>query len=76
MTTPESRGTERQWPAYEADLLPRPWMVEVSRERIGQAWRAEDHAALMRHLEAVDQLLLAWFERYGAIGNSSSAVSW
>jgi len=52
-------------PAFEVDSLPRPWIVEASRERIGQPWRAEDHVALLEHLQAVDQLLLEWFQRYG-----------
>ena len=71
MTFPISEGTEGQPPSIDSDLLPRPWIVETSQERIGQPWRAEDHAALLQHLEAVDQLLLAWFQRYGPTNEGS-----
>ena len=37
----------------------RKWIGEVSAERIGQAWRAEDHEALLRTMRAADELTIA-----------------
>ena len=72
MTFRASWTVEERPSTFETDLLRRPWIVETSRERIGQPWRAEDHAALLQHLQAVDQLLLAWLQRYGPPRDLSS----
>jgi len=37
----------------------RKWIGDVSAERIGQLWRAEDHEALLRTMRAADELTLA-----------------
>ena len=37
----------------------RKWIGDVSAERVGQMWRAEDHEALLRAMRAADELTLA-----------------
>ena len=37
----------------------RKWIGDVSTDRIGQLWRAEDHEALLRTMRAADELTLA-----------------
>ena len=37
----------------------RKWIGDVSAERVGQLWRAEDHEALIRTMRAADELTLA-----------------
>lgn len=37
----------------------RKWIGDLSAERIGQVWRAEDHEALLRTMRAADELTLA-----------------
>jgi hypothetical protein len=37
-------------------LTARKWICEVSAERVGSVWRAEDHEALVRTLRAADEL--------------------
>ena len=37
----------------------RKWIGDVSAERVGQMWRAEDHEALLRAMRAADELSLA-----------------
>ena len=37
----------------------RKWIGDVSAERVGQLWRAEDHEALLRTMRAADELTLA-----------------
>ena len=37
----------------------RKWIGDVSAERIGQVWRAEDHEALLWTMRAADDLTLA-----------------
>lgn len=37
----------------------RKWIGDVSADRIGQVWRAEDHEALLRTMRAADDLTLA-----------------
>ena len=37
----------------------RKWIGDVSAERVGQVWRAEDHEALLRTMRAADELTLA-----------------
>ena len=37
----------------------RKWIGDVSAERIGKVWRAEDHEALLRTMRAADELTLA-----------------
>ena len=37
----------------------RKWIGDVSAERVGQLWRAEDHEALLRTMHAADELTLA-----------------
>lgn len=39
------------------DLIPaRKWIGDVSLERVGKVWRAEDHEALVRVMRATDKL--------------------
>ena len=40
-------------------LMVRKWIGDVSAERVGQVWRAEDHEALIRTMRAADELTLA-----------------
>src|SRR3981081_4855430 len=40
-------------------LAVRKWIGDVSADRIGQVWRAEDHEALLRTMRAADELTLA-----------------
>jgi hypothetical protein len=40
-------------------LMVRKWIGDVSAERVGQLWRAEDHEALIRTMRAADELTLA-----------------
>ncbi len=37
----------------------RKWIGDVSAERVGQLWRAEDHQALLRTMRAADELTIA-----------------
>lgn len=37
----------------------RKWIGEISAERVGQIWRAEDHEALLTTMHAADELTLA-----------------
>jgi hypothetical protein len=37
----------------------RKWIGDVSAERIGQLWRAEDHEVLLTTMRAADELTLA-----------------
>src|ERR1700682_3142366 len=37
----------------------RKWIGDVSADRVGQVWRAEDHEALLRTMRAADELTLA-----------------
>ena len=37
----------------------RKWIGDVSAERVGQLWRSEDHEALLRTMQAADELTLA-----------------
>src|ERR1700736_214574 len=37
----------------------RKWIGDVSADRVGQVWRAEDHEALLRTMRAADDLILA-----------------
>ena len=37
----------------------RKWIGDVSADRGGQVWRAEDHEALLRTVRAADELTLA-----------------
>ena len=37
----------------------RKWIGDVSAERVGQMWRAEDHEVLIRSMRAADELSLA-----------------
>ena len=37
----------------------RKWIGDVSAERVGQVWLAEDHEALLRTMRAADELTLA-----------------
>lgn len=39
-----------------AALAARKWICEISAERVGSVWRAEDHEALVRTMRAADQL--------------------
>jgi hypothetical protein len=39
-----------------AALAARKWICEISAERVGSVWRAEDHEALLRTMRAADQL--------------------
>lgn len=48
-------GQEQFNPALSA----RKWIGDVSAERIGRTWRAEDHEALTRTMRAADELTLA-----------------
>jgi len=48
-------GQEQSNPALAA----RKWIGDVSAERVGQTWRAEDHEALSRTMRAADELTLA-----------------
>ncbi len=34
----------------------RTWICEASAQRVGQTWREEDHAALVRNMRAADRL--------------------
>ena len=40
-------------------LIVRKWIGDVSAERVGQIWRAEDHEALIRAMRAADELTVA-----------------
>ena len=40
-------------------LAVRKWIGDVSADRVGQVWRAEDHEALLRTMRAADELTLA-----------------
>ena len=40
-------------------LAARKWICDVSAERVGSVWRAEDHEALVRTLRAADELTVA-----------------
>jgi hypothetical protein len=40
----------------EQTLAIRTWICEASAERVGQTWREEDHAALVRNMRAADRL--------------------
>lgn len=48
-------GQEQPNPALTA----RKWIGDVSAERVGHTWRAEDHEALTRTMRAADELTLA-----------------
>ena len=37
----------------------RRWIGDVSAQRVGQVWHAEDHEALLRTMRAADELTLA-----------------
>ena len=37
----------------------RRWIGDVSAQRVGQVWQAEDHEALLRTMRAADELTLA-----------------
>ena len=37
----------------------RKWIGDVSADRVGQVWTAEDHEALLRTMRAADELTLA-----------------
>ncbi len=37
----------------------RKWIGDVSAERVGHEWRAEDHEAILRAMRAADELTLA-----------------
>jgi hypothetical protein len=37
----------------------RKWIGDVSAERVGQVWLAEDHEALLRTMRAADEVTLA-----------------
>src|SRR6202795_3955973 len=37
----------------------RKWIGDVSADRVGQVWRAEEHEALLRTMRAADELTLA-----------------
>src|ERR1700685_4601528 len=37
----------------------RKWIGDVSADRVGQLWRAEDHEALLRAMRAADELTVA-----------------
>jgi hypothetical protein len=37
----------------------RKWIGDVSAERVGQIWRAEDHEALLRAMRAADEVTVA-----------------
>jgi hypothetical protein len=37
----------------------RKWIGDVSADRVGRVWRAEDHEALLRTMRAADELTLA-----------------
>lgn len=46
---PAVNGTEQILPV-------RTWICDLSAERVGQTWREEDQAALVRNLRAADRL--------------------
>ncbi len=58
-------GQENRNPALTA----RKWIGDVSAERVGRTWRAEDHEVLTRTMRAADELTLALmaFARSGAL---------
>ena len=41
----------------------RKWIGDVSAERVGQVWRAEDHEAILRAMRAADELTFALVAR-------------
>ncbi len=40
----------------EQTIAIRTWICEASAQRVGQTWREEDHAALVRNMRAADRL--------------------
>lgn len=61
---PERRGCERhatsETSPCEADESPAryTWIGDLSAERIGKTWRAEDHETLVRAMKRVDELAI------------------
>ena len=53
----EEGGMACRYPA-EQTLAVRSWIGEASAERVGQTWREEDHAALVRNMRSADKLTL------------------
>lgn len=64
-------GQEQANPALAA----RKWIGDVSSERVGHTWRAEDHEALTRTMRAADELTLALmaFARADALDGLASS---
>jgi hypothetical protein len=50
------RGVVAAVNATEQTLAVRTWICDASAERVGQTWREEDHAALVRNMRAADRL--------------------
>jgi hypothetical protein len=60
-----------------AALAARKWICEISAERVGSVWRAEDHEALVRTMRAADQLteaLIALARRDAAKTTTTNAA--
>jgi hypothetical protein len=66
-------GQEQANPALAA----RKWIGDVSSERVGHTWRAEDHEALTRTMRAADELTLALmaFARADALDGLANSES-
>ena len=64
---PHVSGVGRTWIAdqrgsherSDGSIAVRKWIGDVSADRVGQVWRAEDHEALLRTMRAADELTLA-----------------
>ena len=56
-----SRGVMNEMTCGESagPVAVRKWIGDVSAERVGQMWRAEDHEVLIRAMRAADELSLA-----------------
>lgn len=44
---------------FNGAVAARLWIGDVSAERVGKVWRAEDHEALLSTMRAADELTLA-----------------
>jgi hypothetical protein len=44
---------------FNLAIAARKWIGDISAERVGQLWRAEDHEVLLTTMRAADELTLA-----------------
>ena len=59
LPTREGVMSEVKQGELNGSIAVRKWIGDVSADRVGQVWRAEDHEALLRTMRAADELTLA-----------------